>query len=201
VTRDDDSESTRDRILGVAGQLFAERGYDAVSIADIAQAGGISTGLIYYHFKDKQALYETSVREGLHLLEDAGIRALTGDAPAVDKIRGFVAEYMSLVEQHAAIMRMLIRGVTDLTGPAPGSLILRSQAAIDRLEAVIADGIADGTIRQTEPRLAALCLFALVNTPITARSLEGSIAGASHLSADDQAAFVAELFLKGVEAC
>ena len=196
-----DAANTRDHILEVAGQLFAESGFDAVSVADIAKACGTSTGLIYYHFEDKQTLYETSIREGLGLFEDVGIRSLTGHAPAVEKIRGFVAEYMALVEQHAVIMRMLIRGVSDLTGPAPRGLILRSRAAIDRLETVVADGIADGSIRAVEPRLAALCLFALVNTPITARSLEGSLADAPHVPAEDQAAFVTDLFLKGIQTC
>ena len=51
------SESTaRERIVETAGSMFAERGFDGVSVADIAAASGISTGLIYYHFKDKQAL-------------------------------------------------------------------------------------------------------------------------------------------------
>jgi AcrR family transcriptional regulator len=201
MARDEDAANARERILTIAGQLFAERGFDGVSVADIAQGCSISTGLIYYHFKDKQTLYETSIREGLHLFEDAGLRALSGDAPATEKIRGFVAEYLALVERHADIMRMLIRGVSDLTGPAPRNLLMRSQAAIDRLEAVITDGIAEGSIRPLDPRLAALCLFALVNTPITARSLEGSIPGAPHLTADETASFLADLFLKGVASC
>jgi AcrR family transcriptional regulator len=201
LIRDAESASARDRILAVAGQLFAERGFDAVAVADIAQASSISTGLIYYHFKDKQTLYETSIREGLHLFEDAGIRALTGEAPAIEKLRGFVAEYMELVEQHSSIMRMLIRGVSDLTGPAPRNLIMRSAVAIDRLEAVITDGIAEGSIRPLDARLAALSLFALVNTPITARSLETALPGTPHLSAEDQAAFVTDLFLEGIASC
>lgn len=195
------SGSARERILATAGALFAERGFDGVSVADIAGASGISTGLIYYHFKDKQNLYETSIREGLHLLEDAGVRALGGDAPAPDRIRGFIAEYMALVEEHSAIMHMLIRGVSDLTGPAPRNLIMRSGAAIDRLEAVIAEGIAEGSFRPLDPRLAALSLFALVNTPITARSLESTLARSLHSSAAEQAAFVSDLFLNGIIRC
>lgn len=201
MTPADEAVGASARILAAAGELFAERGFDAVSVSDIAHACGISTGLIYYHFKDKQTLYQTALREGLSLLEDAGMRALTGEALAVEKIRGFVLEYMALVERHANVMRMLVRGVSDLTGPAPRSLLMRSQAAIDSLESVIADGIADGSVRPLDARLAALCLFALVNTPITARSLEDTVTGAPHLGAEDQAAFVSDLFLKGIVAC
>lgn len=198
----DEHRGARERILKAAATLFAERGYDAVSVADIAQASGISTGLVYYHFKDKRTLYETSIREGLHLFEDAGVRALSGEAPADEKVRGFVQEYMALLEEHAAIMRMLVRGVSDLTAPAPRHMLMRSAAAIDRLEGVIADGIAQGVFRQVDARLAALSLFALVNTPMTARALESTLSGAAvHMPASEQATFVAELFLRGVSSC
>ena len=201
VSQGQDGGNARQHILTVAGTLFAERGFDGVSVADLATASGISTGLIYYHFKDKQTLYETSIREGVHLLEDAGVWLLTGDAPAPEKIRGFVTEYMALVEEHSSIMHMLIRSVSDLTGPAPRNLIMRSSAAIDRLEAVIADGVKEGSFRPLDARLAALSLFALVNTPITARSLESTLKHTLQSNAAEQASFVSDLFLNGIIRC
>lgn len=43
-------------ILRAAGELFRERGYDAVSMREIAQKAGYSHTTIYMHFKDKEAL-------------------------------------------------------------------------------------------------------------------------------------------------
>jgi len=201
VSQEQGGGNARERILIAAGELFAEHGFDGVSVADIAAASGISTGLVYYHFKDKQSLYETSITEGLKLLEDAGMRALSGDAPAAEKIRGFVADYMALMEEHAAVMHTLIRGVSDLTGPAPRNLLRRSAAALDQIESVIADGVADGSFGPVDPRLAALSLFALVNTPIVVRGLESTIQRELQLSTAEQAAFVSCLFLNGIVRC
>lgn len=52
-----DGVATRAKLLGVAIDLFAERGHDGVSMRDIAAAGGATLPAIYYHFGDKRALY------------------------------------------------------------------------------------------------------------------------------------------------
>ena len=193
--------SARDRILTVASGLFAEGGFDAVSVADIAQASGISTGLIYYHFTDKQTLYETSVWESVHLLEEVAVHALAAeDATPADRLRQFALDYMGLVDQHSDLVRMLVRA-WDLQGPVPKLLLARSAAVIDRIQAVIDEGVAAGTLETPNPRLAAVALFALVNTPVTARTLEAPIDEKSALPPAKQAEFMVDLFLKGISPC
>jgi len=50
------SEETKTSILSAAGTLFASRGYDAVTMREIAKAAGCSHTTIYIYFKDKEAL-------------------------------------------------------------------------------------------------------------------------------------------------
>lgn len=50
-------EATRDRILRLADALFARRGYAAVSMRDVALAAGVTKPALYYHFRDKDALF------------------------------------------------------------------------------------------------------------------------------------------------
>ena len=50
---------TRDMILDVALSCFSIRGYSAVSIRDICGKVGIKESTIYYHFKNKQAIFDT----------------------------------------------------------------------------------------------------------------------------------------------
>ncbi|MHB1136172.1 MAG: TetR/AcrR family transcriptional regulator [Coriobacteriia bacterium] len=193
--------SARERILAAAGDHFAEQGFDGVSVADIAAASGTSTGLVYYHFKDKAALYESVVREGLHLLEDTAVRTLGGDERPIDRIGAFVSEYMALLEGQPALMRLLIRSVTDVSAPPPGHVLMRSATTIDRLQAVIDEGIACGEFRSTDSHLAATALFALVNTLITARVLETPLAHDLGDPVEVRAEFMIELFLRGVARC
>lgn len=50
------TETTRRRIMEAATQLFAERGFAAGTVAEIAERAGISEPQVYYHFESKQAL-------------------------------------------------------------------------------------------------------------------------------------------------
>jgi AcrR family transcriptional regulator len=60
----------RARILQVARAAYVERGFAAVSMQEIADAAGLTKAAIYYHFRDKQELFEAVVMaemERLHL--------------------------------------------------------------------------------------------------------------------------------------
>lgn len=54
-------EGTRERIVAAADALFYERGYEATSFADIAEAVNLSRGNFYYHFKAKDDLLDAVV--------------------------------------------------------------------------------------------------------------------------------------------
>jgi AcrR family transcriptional regulator len=52
-------KSTKEKILDAAVDLFAERGYDGVSIRDIGRAVGITEGAVYKHYPSKEAILES----------------------------------------------------------------------------------------------------------------------------------------------
>jgi AcrR family transcriptional regulator len=56
------SAGTRRRLLGLAAQLFVERGYDAVSVRDIASAAELTKGAVYGHFRSKGQLLVEVIR-------------------------------------------------------------------------------------------------------------------------------------------
>src|SRR5499427_8629251 len=58
-----DSRATRKSLLDAAAALFAARGFDGVSVAEVAQLAGANKALINYHFGGKLQLYRTIVRE------------------------------------------------------------------------------------------------------------------------------------------
>jgi TetR/AcrR family transcriptional regulator, cholesterol catabolism regulator len=83
------SEVTRRAILEAAAGLFRQHGYAAVSLRDIADAVGIKTGSLYYHFESKESLVEEILTLGTQGALDASraaVEALGETADSVDKL-------------------------------------------------------------------------------------------------------------------
>jgi AcrR family transcriptional regulator len=76
-------QRTREKILAAAKALFAERGYEAATIRDIAKAAGMSTGAVFASFTDKSDLF-TEIAETEQVELQRAMRAaaegLTGRA-------------------------------------------------------------------------------------------------------------------------
>ena len=79
-------------ILNVAESLFAQKGFKATSISEIAKNTGVSKANIYHHFKSKEHLYQ----EALELACDRvfNVMELTNSLPSVDP-RTRLKEYVS----------------------------------------------------------------------------------------------------------
>jgi AcrR family transcriptional regulator len=82
--------NTKQRILQTSAHLFAVKGFDVLTMRDIATACNIKAPSLYNHFKDKQALYQACL---LYVFQDQG-RALTGclktSEPASQKLDNFI---------------------------------------------------------------------------------------------------------------
>ncbi|MDJ0786455.1 MAG: TetR/AcrR family transcriptional regulator [Myxococcota bacterium] len=59
------AERTRQRILDAAGQSFAAAGYAKTTVEDIAARAGVSKGLVYHHFRGKEAVHRAVLRRTL----------------------------------------------------------------------------------------------------------------------------------------
>ena len=63
------SESTRDKIISIAAELFAKNGYDRTSIREISSEADVNLASINYHFKNKQNLYMQVLENNMCFME------------------------------------------------------------------------------------------------------------------------------------
>lgn len=63
LTRVEQREETRRRLLDAARQIFARRGYEAASVEEIAEAAGFTRGAFYSNFRDKDELFVAILEE------------------------------------------------------------------------------------------------------------------------------------------
>jgi TetR/AcrR family transcriptional regulator, acrAB operon repressor len=69
MTQEERSERSRAQILEAALDLFSHQGFRATSIRDIATKAGVSTGSVYHHFKDKEQVFETLLKQFRSVVE------------------------------------------------------------------------------------------------------------------------------------
>jgi AcrR family transcriptional regulator len=107
--------ATREHILEVATELFAERGYENTSIDLVLQESGVSRGALYHHFKGKDALFEAVVEA---LEEDVGQRTLEaageGEIP-VEALRKGCLAWIRMASE-PAVQRILLLDAPAVLG-------------------------------------------------------------------------------------
>ena len=114
-----DEASGRARLVRVALRLFGERGYDATSVTDIAEAAQVSRGLIRFHFGSKQALSEAVERLVVERLSEV-IDSFVPQIGTVSMANLFIAR-LSGFEQEQDFRNYLRRCVVE---PTPRNLEL-----------------------------------------------------------------------------
>jgi AcrR family transcriptional regulator len=101
------ADQRRSQLFDVALQLFAERGYRATTMDDIAEAAGVTKPLLYQHFSSKRALYlllaESVAQEMLESITQASAAA---EGPRQQVEMGFAA-YFRLVATREPAFRLL----------------------------------------------------------------------------------------------
>jgi AcrR family transcriptional regulator len=100
-------EHTRERILDAAEALFADRGFDATALRDVAARVGIRTPSLYNHFPSKEALYaavlERTVEPVLALLTDL----VQSPGPSRPGSREIVERVMALLARRPDLPRLV----------------------------------------------------------------------------------------------
>ena len=91
---EDIRKTSKDKILAVALELFAQNGYQGTSIAQIAKKAKISKGLMYNYFKNKEKLLEAIVLEGFNKIMEMDYGLSKSDKPA-DKLKSLIDETLN----------------------------------------------------------------------------------------------------------
>ena len=157
-TSTDRGSETRRRILEVAAESFADRGYAGTSVNDVLKASGVTKGGFYFHFPSKEALALAALRHKQEQWAGLVMAAVLRHPRAVEQLEAMVDALCDLHEQDRAC-RAISRLCTELGDERPE---LRPQLGtqlttwMDMVAAVIRKGQDEGEIRpDVEPAVAA----------------------------------------------
>ena len=156
----------RQVLLDAAVRVFAEKGYHAARVGDIAEEAGVAYGLLYHYFRSKDEVLETIFRTTWsNMLATVESIAETG-APAREQLRKVTEVILRTWRRDPDLVRVLVREVTR--SPQLQRQVDEITAALGSLEAVVERGQAAGEFRaDVDPRLASVVWYGALEEILT----------------------------------
>jgi len=102
-------DHTRERILAVAAQCFADDGYAATSIRDIARDVGVTVGAIYVHFPSKDRLLVAVYEVGVRRISEAVDAALRPPADGWARLEAAARAHLEALGSNCGFARVIVR--------------------------------------------------------------------------------------------
>ena len=127
---------TRARILQVAARLFLERGYDTVTVAEVAREAGVSSVTVFNHFPRKEDLFLDRAVDAVELLRSA----VRDRAPGVDVLASLNEATLRLVDDRHPLSGLNDRSIPFFrTVAASPALLARAREIAADLQRTLAD--------------------------------------------------------------
>jgi AcrR family transcriptional regulator len=159
---DEQHERKRLAILDQSAKLFSERGYYETSIADIAASLHVTKPTLYYYVENKEDILTQLIERAIENTEALAVRARAEGKNSLERLRLFVRGYVELGDTNAGRCLVTLRRI-----PVSAAMQRRIAAGYRRIDALgrafIAEGVADGSVRDCDVRIATFALFGAVN--------------------------------------
>lgn len=155
-----DQPNTRTRILDEAIEGFGTRGYDAVSLDDLAEVLGVRKQTILYHFGSKAELFEATIDSAVGELGESLIDAGRGHTgwSAVESVVHAVFRIAVRQPERLGILREVMRLGGDWSARASDAM----SPIIERARLFLTLEMRRGNMRQTDPNLLLVSAYSTV---------------------------------------
>jgi TetR/AcrR family transcriptional regulator, cholesterol catabolism regulator len=138
----------RQELLDLSARLFAERGYGATTVRDIADEAGILSGSLYHHFPSKEAIVDEILSTFLDDLFSSYRAIMARDLGARQKLEAVVAESFESIDKHHAAVAIFQNEAKHLAQSDRFSYLNDRGREFRRLwQQILQDGVRTGAFR------------------------------------------------------
>lgn len=161
------SQVTTACILAAAERLFVQRNYAAVSMRDIAQAAGVTTGALYHHFPGKEKLYLEMIKADLARKRQAMAAATPPNGSCRERLRGLTRVFLAMPPERRNLMRLVRRDINVFRGRTREAIVNAYQDGLPNLiEPILGQAMRHGEIKAHDARWLAWVYIAIVETTL-----------------------------------
>jgi AcrR family transcriptional regulator len=177
-----DPPSSRARLLTAARQEFAARGFDGAKVDRIAARARVNKAMLYYHFRNKAALYRAILHELFHGVAEAVTAVRAAGGTPDEQLRRFVEAVARRGIEQPDFPGVWLREMADGGRHLDAVIVAEFQRVLGVLAAILADGRRQGAFRDTNPfvthlGIVAPLLFFAATAPMRRRFAGLGLAG------------------------
>lgn len=160
---------TADAFLRSATVMINQRGYRGASVNRIAAALNVTKGSFYHHHNAKDDLVFECFEKSYDRLSAVQIAARETDASVWSQIASALAELIDL-QFNDPMPLLRTAALAALPSDERGNVVVRSNRLANRFAGMIADGIAEGSVRAVDPMVASQIMMPALNGAYEARA-------------------------------
>ena len=156
-----ENRSVRDKILAAAVQLFAEYGYHAATMRDIARLAGIQAASIYYHYPSKQALLVEIMESHMRQLNVNLERIVSKHVTVQQCLYEAISNHVRLHTTYKSEFFIIDTEIRALEGENRAKILALRDRYEDLIQELLREGMEQGVLRQTDVKISSYAIIAM----------------------------------------
>jgi AcrR family transcriptional regulator len=150
------------KIYATAASIICEKGYDATSLNDIADAVGLTKAGLYHYIKSKEELLFAIMNYAMDKVESAVIAPALAVKEAEGRLRKIIASHVSLITGKGQAMTVLVDEVAGLTPAHRRAITRRKRAYFEFIRNVLKQLKAEKKLQEVDVTVATFSLFGML---------------------------------------
>jgi TetR/AcrR family transcriptional regulator len=134
---------TRAEIVAAAEQRFAEQGFEATRLEDIAADVGIRRAAIFYYFSDKLELYTEVLGEVFR----GALATLPAHGSVAERLEAALVGFIDYVSRRPSVARLILREAANAQPGVESPSVRAGRAPVEMFRKLIEEGVASGELK------------------------------------------------------
>jgi AcrR family transcriptional regulator len=192
------SGDKRQMILDAAVSVFAQRGFHACRVSDIADEANVAYGLVYHYFRSKDEVLDTLFLDRWNILLDVISQIDAKQLPVREKLHAIASFIVDSYRHDPDLMKVIIVEVTRAANSFGRTHLGKIREAYALIAEIVAKAQAEGIFKRTvTPEFAALAFYGAIEQVLTGWIFDMLPRGAAEY--DEAKTLIVETICGGLE--
>ncbi|WP_424687683.1 MAG: TetR/AcrR family transcriptional regulator [Halarcobacter ebronensis] len=154
---------TREKILLIAEEEFSKLGYDGLSMNELVKKLEINKATVYYHFKDKRALYQTILENILDDLNSELESRLDTSLNSKELLKEYVKVYIQKIKERPTIVPLMLREIANFGSNSDTNIVILFEKMISRVYEILNNLDLKDKYKEIDPYLIDSIIYGTIN--------------------------------------